>query len=321
MKKGFSVPLALAIMLVLSIIACQKPIVPPPTEDERDHTVQAHAKRVPHTDSLHNDSTQHPPGDTTQHPVDTVQQHVPYPETVNFGCPGGPSYGDSVIFLQPTSPGQDYVVQPVNNPGPGKYFSWPEGMVIDPNTGAINVSQSETGVRYNVGFVKEAGDTCLQTLILGGAAYVDSVYVMADDQTKANPYYNANIFLPPVCTGGSGCQYDVTGEAARKRISIDRQTGIIDLKQTYNNGVFSLLGLIPLDGTSVDATIYYRLNDRSNMALQKTTLTLMFYNRKRDIPPSLLGNIDGRKDNLLQSLLLTLLGRPKPNLIIITRYE
>ncbi len=319
MKKGLPVHLFLFIFIAAVVFACQKPITPPP-DPTVDHTVQPHASRLPHTDSTqHPDSAQHPV-DSTQHPVDTVQ--APYPEVPNFGCPGAPNYGDSIIFMQPTPAGQDYIVHPINNPPAGTYFSWPEGLVLDPSTGAINVTQSETGVRYNIGYVRQGStDTCLQTLILGGAAYVDSVYVMANGQTIASPYYNANPNLLSVCTPGSGCQYDVTGSAAAKKISINTQTGVIDLRQTFNNGAFSLLGLIPLDGTTVNATIYYKLNDQSNMALQQTTVQLMFYNHKSSIPPSLLGNVNGRQDNLLQFLLLTLFGRPKPNLIIITRYE
>src|SRR5687768_668352 len=69
-------------------------------------------------------------------------------------CPNAPDYGDSIIFLQPAT-GQ-YTVNPVNNSGiQGTYLSWPEGLNINKNTGVINVSKSETGVRYKIGFVKK----------------------------------------------------------------------------------------------------------------------------------------------------------------------
>src|ERR1700761_8467830 len=72
---------------------------------------------------------------------------VPLPQVPLNGCSFAPTYGDTIIFPQPTN-GQDYVVLPVNNPGPGKYLSWPGGMVIDSLTGAIDVTKSQTGQRY-----------------------------------------------------------------------------------------------------------------------------------------------------------------------------
>ena len=108
------------------------------------------------------------------------------------GCSYSPDYGDTLIYPQPTTT-QDYIVVPINNPGTGRYFSWPEGMVIDSATGAINITKSETGERYAIGFVKEGTtDTCVQTLIIAGASYMDSVYVLANNATKAVPYFNAN---------------------------------------------------------------------------------------------------------------------------------
>jgi hypothetical protein len=50
---------------------------------------------------------------------------------------------------------QDYIITPVNSPGTGKYLAWPIGMKIDSTTGAINVSKSESGLRYMIGFVKQ----------------------------------------------------------------------------------------------------------------------------------------------------------------------
>src|ERR1700760_534995 len=66
-------------------------------------------------------------------PKDTTA--VPYPQstassTPSSTCPVLPIYGDSIVYPQPTS-GSDYILFPVNNPGPGKYFSWPVGMVLD----------------------------------------------------------------------------------------------------------------------------------------------------------------------------------------------
>src|ERR1700733_14647721 len=159
------------------------------------------------------DSTQQAQPDTQ-----AVAPLAPYPQAPITGCAYDPNYGDSIIYPQPTN-GQDYIVSPINNPGPGKYLAWPAGMVIDSVTGAIDVTKSNTGERYAVGFVKSGTtDTCLIPLIIGGADYMDSVYVLADNATQAVPYFEANPSLASICSGqgngGNSCSFDVTGSAA-----------------------------------------------------------------------------------------------------------
>ena len=130
-------------------------------------------------------------------------------------CPVLPIYGDTIVFPQPTS-GTDYIITPVNNPGPGKYLSWPVGMVIDSVTGAIDLTASETGLQYLIGYVKSGTtDTCLSTLIVGGASYADSVYVLSENQNYAAPYFDANPNLLSVCSTPGACSFDVTGSAAK----------------------------------------------------------------------------------------------------------
>ena len=120
---------------------------------------------------------------------DTAKTLIAYPTQSSTRCANGPDYGDSIIFVQPGS----FTVGPINHPDTGTYFSWPAGMVIDKNTGAINVSKSETGLRYSIGYVKKGTtDTCMQTMILAGMSYEDSLYVLNDDQRYAKPYYNAD---------------------------------------------------------------------------------------------------------------------------------
>ena len=151
---------------------------------------------------------------------------------------------------------------------------------------------------------------------------MDSVYVLAENETSAAPYFNADPYGPPVCTGssgGQGCQFDYNNYAKNQGVVIDNHTGIIDLRKTMNN---SLFGLLPIDGTTVNTTIYYKLNDNSNSAAQQIGLKLMFYNKKSDIPPSLLASVVNNLLNTLQNLLLSKgSSSPRPPLIIITRYN
>ena len=104
------------------------------------------------------------------------------PLQLNYLCSNSPDYGDSIVYLQPSK--ADYIVHPVNAValGKGTYFAWPLGLIIDSASGAINVSQSETGLRYIIGFVKTGTkDTCVKNLILAGVNYADSIYVIENN--------------------------------------------------------------------------------------------------------------------------------------------
>jgi hypothetical protein len=81
----------------------------------------------------------------------------------------------------------------------------------------------------------------------------------------------------------------------------------------------SLFGLLPLNGTTVNTTIYYWLNDNSNYADQKVPLQMVYYNHRSDIPPNLLTSITNTLLNTLGDLLLSKSPAPRPPLIIIVR--
>jgi hypothetical protein len=295
---------ALAIMLIIvSIVACRK--------------------SVDATDPSGNNNPKN----------DTASVIVPFPQTIVTQCPGAPNYGDSILYLQPSA--GDYIVSPINHPDSGKYFAWPEGMDINKNTGAINVSHSEGGLRYSIGYVKNGTtDTCMQTMILAGASYPDSLYVLNSNERYAIPYFNSNPNLVAICSGsgvpggGLTCIWDVTGQAASQHIIIDHNTGVIDLKNTLNQGAF---GLLPINGTTVQTTISYKLNDNSNMAMQRITVNFVYYNRKADVPPDLLAAVEDKLNKILQNVLLidllsssnktTNTGNPRPPIIIVTRYN
>jgi hypothetical protein len=304
MKKNYFLYPILGFTLLLSAVACRKSA----TTDVQSQTTT-------------------PPPTMTQDSVplvakvDTQQaKKVPLPQVPLEGCSLLPIYGDTIIYPQPTS-GADYIVTPVNSPGSGKYFSWPVGMVIDSVTGAIDLTKSQTGMRYAIGFVENGTtDTCLSQLIVGGADYIDSVYVLASGSNTAYPYYDANPYLASVCAG-NGCSFDVTGSAASQKVIVNKTTGAIDLKKTLNGtgllgGAF---GILPLNGQSFTTTIYYKLNDPSNNALQHIDVQIAYYNSKSLIGTGLLGNLGTELDNLLNFQLLSTTFNPRPPLIIIVR--
>jgi hypothetical protein len=297
MKQDLHKGYCMLIAFILSAAACKKSAVDSAS-----------------TDPAVNPTTPH---DTTLAVIPAP--FVPYPATPVAECNFAPNYGDSIVYPQPSSSG-DYYVYPQNNQGlQGTYLSWPAGLQMDPKTGSIDLTGSETGQRYSVAFVKAGGsDTCMSDLIVAGAAYMDSVYVLSQSQATATPYFNANPAAPSPCASsqGQGCVFDYNNYAHNQGIEIDQKTGFIDLQKTMQKSIF---GLLPINGTTVNTTIYYKLSDNSNNAPQKIQLQLVFYNHKSDIPPNVLSSITNSIVNTLDNLLLSKGPSPRPPLIIIVR--
>jgi hypothetical protein len=248
---------------------------------------------------------------------------APFPQQAPLNaCLLAPIYGDTIIYPQPTS-GSDYIMNVVNSPGAGKYLSWPVGMVIDSVSGAIDVTASQTGLQYAVGFVKNGTtDTCLQTLVIGGASYEDSVYYIAENQTNAFPYFEANPNLINTCATGNGCSFDVTGSAANIGVVVNTSTGVINLQKTLNGALLGLggaFGLLPQNGSTVTATIYYKLNDPSNYAMQNIQVQLVYYDQPSLINSGLLSTVLLKLDNLLSGHLIDNSANPRPPLVVIVR--
>ena len=255
--------------------------------------------------------------DTTMTAVNTTVH--PYPITPTQECIYTPNYGDSIIYPQP-APGNFYVY-PKNTQGiQGTYLSWPGGLIINATTGTINVTLSQTGQRYDIGFVQYGtSDTCVSQLIVAGTAYMDSIYVLAQGNPTAAPYFNANPNIPSPCQNsnwGNGCQFDYFDFAKKQGIEIDHQTGIINLQNTAKN----IFGRNPVNGKTVNTTIFYKLNDNSNHASQQIPLQMIYFNHRSDIPPGLLATVTARGASAVNNQLLSKGPSPtRPPIIIIVR--
>lgn len=249
-----------------------------------------------------------------------------------------PDYGDSVLCYQLLTSGQDYIVSPLNKPGKGKYIASPEGLVIDSNTGEINVTKSESGLAYKVGFIAEgSSDTCFTRVITSGINYLDGIYVLSDNDTLAVPVYKGTLNGSPVC-GDKGlfgsCEFDDDEDDdngngsfdepapglsfASKNIRIDTKTGVISLNHTLLDGAFGSLS--PDDGTTVNATLYYRLDDCSNKALRKIDISFTYYRRLSDVPRSLIDDVTNAVNNILGLVFRTSGGKtnnPRPPHIVV----
>ncbi len=156
-------------------------------------------------------------------------------------------------------------------------------------------------------------------LVVAGTAYMDSIYVLSQGKPSAVPYFNANPTAPSPCSSsqsGHGCQFDYNNYAKWQGIEVDNKTGSIDLEKTAKK----VFGLFPLNGTTVNTTIFYKLNDNSNNAAQQISLQMIYYNRISDIPATLRATIAARRSNTLNNQILKK-GTTRPPLIIIVRFN
>lgn len=237
-------------------------------------------------------------------------------ESETYTC--APDYGDSILCYQWLA-GLDYKISPTN-PGRGKYVADPMGLAIDSVTGEINVTQSESGLAYRVGFIANgSADTCFTRVITSGINYLDGIHDLSKDDTLAIPVYNASLAAYPVCgTGGlfSSCEFDddddddngngladepPPGQTLNSRnIVIDKTTGVISLKRSVLGGLFSMT---PVNGSTVQGTLYYRLNDCSNKALRKIDIKITYYHTLADVPAALVNDITNSVNNILNGVL------------------
>ncbi len=185
------------------------------------------------------------------------------------------SYGDSILYLRPSA--GDYIVYPTSQ-RPGTYSGFPEGIEIDDQTGAINVSESETGLRYRITHTAPDGTKTQTLVVLSGITFKDHFYYFSAGDSIALPIYNANEsrILPL-----SGSTFDEGNLANTGGCSVKTDNGKINLAETIRNGVF---GSPPRNDAQQTFEIKYRVNDGSGKTLNKLKVLLYWYNTINDVP-------------------------------------
>jgi hypothetical protein len=186
------------------------------------------------------------------------------------------SYGDSLFYIsnQPT----DILASPLNARA-GNFSSFPDGLVIDPNTGVINVSQSEAGMKYRISFKGNSGDSSTAFIVISGINFPDKYYRIESSDTMAYPVYNADPskILPP----GS---FDDDRVANNSGCAMKTINGQINLSESIRNGLF---GSTPKNDTRKDFDVKYRLDDNSGKAENKIKILIYYYDHMSDVPQSL----------------------------------
>jgi hypothetical protein len=208
-----------------------------------------------------------------------------------------PFYGDSVLFVQGAEE-SSYLFHPVNQLGTGIFVSWPAGLSLDPHTGVIDVSKSEPGSLYRVGFISATtGDTAYRQLIVPGFAYRDGIYFVNGSDSLLQPFYFAG--NPAVASGSETTSaasvslagiFDEPGPSGLRaqdlQLNVNTNSGVINLKNSIQAGLF---GPMPQNGDIRQVDIYYRVNDNSHMSLQRTSVIVHYYNTLGDVPEALIG--------------------------------
>lgn len=237
--------------------------------------------------------------------------------TSSTSTPPRLSYGDSIFYLR-YQPG-NYIVSPVSKPAGAGYFkAIPLGLQIDSVTGNINVSQSETGIRYKVFYFSMSGVKLDSTkIVVSGIDYMDQIIEIAatpNTYDTAFPLYNAKRNPPLPCgdddedddgdidDDDNACVFDETDldddgnddipGVIQDKLLVDIKKGTIDAEASFHAGVFGSSN--PANGITRDFTFYYRLQDPSNRALNRITVRLYHYKKRSDIPQWLIQLLQDR---------------------------
>ncbi len=226
------------------------------------------------------------------------------------------SYGDSIIYLKPTA--GDYIVYPVSH-REGVYSGFPEGIEIDGATGAINVSESETGLRYRITHVSPKGDTTRAMVVLSGITFTDHFYILSAGDSVANPVYNAH---PSRVLPLQGSSFDEGNLANGGGCSVQTDNGKINLSESIRRGVF---GDTPENDDKKEIEIRYRINDGSGKSLNKLKVLLYWYNTMNDVPQYVWDILSDRSSQGVflrgsgagETLLAEQVAKPRPPCVII----
>jgi hypothetical protein len=205
------------------------------------------------------------------------------------------SYGDSVFYLQdqPT----DYIITPTQS-RVGEYSGFPEGIEIDQKTGAINISKSETGLRYRVTFKPDGATDSVSTVILiSGINFLDGFYKLTTDDSIARPIYNGNK-INTIPGTNNGSVFDEGSNCNGAGCNVNVSSGMINLAQTVRNGVF---GSTPSNNDRHEFQMNYRINDKSNKSLNTLKVKLYYFDSISDVTQEVYDIIAARQGTLFRN--------------------
>jgi hypothetical protein len=203
------------------------------------------------------------------------------------------SYGDSIFYIKNQS--TDYIVLPTQT-RIGQYSGFPEGIDIDQNTGAINISKSETGLRYRISFVPQgSADSIHTTIVISGINFLDGFYKLTTADSIIRPVYNATI-SNPIPGVNNGTAFDIGSGCNTAGCNVNVAAGFINLAQTVRNGVF---GATPANNDRHEFDLNYEINDKSGKAPNTIRVKLYYFNSIADVTPEVYDIISSREGAIL----------------------
>ena len=226
------------------------------------------------------------------------------------------AYSDSLFFNHNLT--SDKFAPVVSKPtGTVLFKAIPGGLSIDSITGRINISKSESGLRYKVFAVNQLGLAIDSVkLVISGVDYADGIYNLDATPVEydtAFPIYNARPELALPCDDDDDdeqdlCVFDETdldgdgnddiAGVIQDKLLVDIKRGTIDLEASFRAGLFG--SSTPANGSLKTLLMYYRLGDASNKALQKVQLQIYYYRTPNDIPQLLLNELNNRRNQSTQ---------------------
>jgi hypothetical protein len=245
------------------------------------------------------------------------------------------AYADTLYYLQNFK--DDLKINPLVR-GKGEYGAIPEGLEINESTGEINLTKSETGLKYAVFFVPEkTTDTCFTKLSISGIDYSSKIYILDKNEKLAVPIYNnnPNLLIPGSNSGktefddgsdddnGDGTLDEplAGNEVIPQGLDISKLDGKIKLDKSLENGIF---GKSPKSGVTKKFKLYYRIDDNSKKSLNKIELEFHYYDKVSEVPKSLKDKISENQGSFLgnnygskNARFLRIFRKPRPPQIVI----
>lgn len=204
------------------------------------------------------------------------------------------SYGDSIFFLH--NQATDYIITPTQSVA-GTYDGFPEGIEIDTKTGAINVSKCETGLRYRITFKPDGATDSFSTVILiSGINFLDGFYKLTTADSILAPIYNAKNSNPIPGTN-NGSVFDEGSNCNGAGCKVDVSNGTINLAETVRNGVF---GTTPSNNDRHEFQMNYRINDKSDKALNTLKVKLYYFDSINDVTQEVYDIITSREGTVFR---------------------
>jgi hypothetical protein len=188
----------------------------------------------------------------------------------------------------------DYIVTP-NQTVTGKYYGFPDGIQLDENTGEINVSKSETGLRYRISFVPIGSSDSISTVIvISGINFLDGFYVLTGKDSVVRPIYNGRLAnsLPGV---NNGSLFDEGSNCNSNGCTVDVSNGEINLAETVRNGVF---GTTPSNNARKEFQMNYRINDKSLKAGNTLRVKIYYFDTMADVSQEAYDIISSRQGTI-----------------------